>query len=293
MNFEKAIEILELNPKFTDKELKKAYYKNAIKYHPDKNNGNKDKEELFKSVNEAYKYLCEKDNREYIENTSFSYIVKRCFDFMSPNHSFSKSDIESGITSIISKCKNASVKIFEKISKERSLEIYQFLSIHKDILSIEPDLLKEIATIIKKKIENDNIIILNPDIDDLLNDKIYKLTLKNNTYYVPLWFNELIFDDNSGNDVIIRCIPDLSNNIYIENDNTLHIKVECEITELLNKKKVDIEVGTKTYIIESYKLKIVKHQVIKMKGEGLLKEDINNIFSDEIRKDINFHITLK
>ena len=36
MNIQKAIDILELKIPFTLKELKKAYYKSALKHHPDK-----------------------------------------------------------------------------------------------------------------------------------------------------------------------------------------------------------------------------------------------------------------
>ena len=53
--FEKAIEILQLEKNFTERELKKAYYKNAIKYHPDKNNGCKEKEEHFKKILDAWR----------------------------------------------------------------------------------------------------------------------------------------------------------------------------------------------------------------------------------------------
>lgn len=47
-------------------EIKKAYKKMAMKYHPDRNKGSKDAEEKFKSVNEAYQVLSdEKKKKNY------------------------------------------------------------------------------------------------------------------------------------------------------------------------------------------------------------------------------------
>lgn len=49
--------ILGVNRNATQDEIKKAYRKLAVQYHPDKNPGNKQAEEKFKEINEAYDVL--------------------------------------------------------------------------------------------------------------------------------------------------------------------------------------------------------------------------------------------
>ncbi len=56
-------EILGVNKGATAEEIKKAYRKVAIQYHPDKNPGNKEAEEKFKEAAEAYEVLSDDNKR--------------------------------------------------------------------------------------------------------------------------------------------------------------------------------------------------------------------------------------
>src|SRR5437868_7128453 len=47
----------------SDEEIKKAYRKLAMTFHPDRNNGSKDAEEKFKAITEAYDVLRDPDKR--------------------------------------------------------------------------------------------------------------------------------------------------------------------------------------------------------------------------------------
>jgi molecular chaperone DnaJ len=73
-------EILEVTRECSDGELKKAYRKLALKYHPDRNQGDSEAEEKFKQVNEAYQVLSDNEKRSIydrygkagLENSGFS-----------------------------------------------------------------------------------------------------------------------------------------------------------------------------------------------------------------------------
>src|SRR5262245_35292330 len=55
--------ILEIQRGASDEEVKGAYRKLAMRYHPDRNNGSKEAEEKFKQITEAYDVLRDPNKR--------------------------------------------------------------------------------------------------------------------------------------------------------------------------------------------------------------------------------------
>jgi molecular chaperone DnaJ len=56
-------EILGVSRNATDEEIKKAYRRLALAYHPDRNQGNLEAEERFKEINQAYEVLSDAEKR--------------------------------------------------------------------------------------------------------------------------------------------------------------------------------------------------------------------------------------
>ena len=290
MNIQKALGILELDcdiKYLTTETLKKKYYKLALKNHPDKN-GNTQK---FQEINEAYVFLNNNLNDEIPQNNdTYTFILKLFLNGILQgkyNELFSKI-----INEIVNGCKNISYKLFEDLDKQTSIDVYVFILKHKNILHINEETLNTVRNIVLEKCKKDQLFILNPSIDDLFENNFYKLYVNNLLYLVPLWHNELYFDAES-NDIIVKCIPDLPENVIIDEDNNLIVNLYIPFSiSLLNEMYFVFYLGKQSFNIPiiDLKLKIIQTYILKDKGITKIKENDNisdtDIYDIDNKSDI-------
>jgi hypothetical protein len=277
MFLEDAFDIFEIySLNITKEDLKKKYYKLALLYHPDKHQNSIDATEKFKKITAAYELLKREieDENEVEENISMNY--SSFLNLFLNNNIF----LSSIINYLLNDYENITIQLFEGINKNVALEVYNFIFKNKEILHITDKLIDKLKDIIVDKYKDVNIYILKPSLDEIINDRIYKLIINENTYYVPLWHNELEFDG----DIIVKCIPELPENIIIDENNNIHIHLKFVFSnELLNMTNIQI---INNLQIPVSKLHIKKKQsyIFFKKGISVIKE--KDIYNVEERSDI-------
>lgn len=132
---EEALSLLGLTGTPSESEIKKAFRKQAIKYHPDKNPGNKEAEERFKEVSGAYKALISNDFVENPFRSSFS--SSSSFGFNDPLKDFMDSFFN--IRSRYSGDKSPSKKLFPG----KTLDRFPDIDLGEIVVTLEQVLFKE------------------------------------------------------------------------------------------------------------------------------------------------------
>ena len=295
MNYDKACEVLGISRKNTREMIltdgKKAYYKLALKYHPDKG-GDVDK---FREINEAWEIIKEIKGIKEDKYQDFSYsdLMKNVVNWVMPG-TFDNLFIDTSLISILKNCKEMSFIMLEQMNINKALKAYELLRKYKDIFMIENDVLEKMEKIIQSKMSNDNIYILNPSIDDILNDKIYKLDLNDETIYFPLWHRKrLIQHPDQSNNILIVSQPDISDNIFISKNNDLFFSIKCNIQTLFSNQFINVDIGNKSFKIKSNEITFTNEtQIKKIKNQGILKINKENMFDQTKRGDIYIEITL-
>ena len=295
MNFQEACNILNISnkQKIDVDELKHKYRLCALKYHPDKNKSI-DATEKFQEINSAYEYLCNQNlqlNEPYQQNTSYSDIL---FTFMSTIIPIDKDTnvIHIILQKITHLCESKSYDFLDKLDKDTLIKIYDVVNANKDIFHIKDEYITQIESIISRKIKNDEVIILNPTLEDLFDNNLYRLTLDKNTYIIPLWHHELQYDNN-GKDLYVRCNPVLLDDIEIDETNDIHVYKSYKIHEIWGKQDIEIKIGNRIFPIEAYELKFIENQTVFILNSGISRPNVKNIYDISMVSTIYIHITLE
>ncbi|MDR0579671.1 MAG: molecular chaperone DnaJ [Campylobacteraceae bacterium] len=131
MDFE-YYEILEVNKNADNETIKKAYRKLALKYHPDRNQGDKKAEEKFKQINEAYQVLSDANKREIYDRYGKNGLDRQGFSHFSEQN---YEDIMGDLGSIFESVFGRNFGFGGGTQSKRGSERYQ--------LDIETDMLLE------------------------------------------------------------------------------------------------------------------------------------------------------
>ena len=310
MDIKQALDILEIDlnetklTNLTHEYVRKKYHRLALINHPDKNGNSLEAKNKFQKINEAYEYLSKElhttnDPMEFVssdtnqrENSMYIYLLSLFIGSIidGPN-AWNKDAIKNVIKEIVTLGKNISLeRIFLELDKDSAIEVYNFICKYKHILHISTETLEFVSLLIKKKYKNDRVFILNPSITDLLDSNIFKLYVDEQLYLVPLWHNELYFDSEDG-DIIVLCNPELPENITIDEDNNIHIEKEIngslKLLELIeNLEFVSFFIGERSFSIPINNLYMKKEQIYRMVGQGISNVIENDMYNISCKADI-------
>ena len=301
MNYKDAFDILEIDFTSTKYEdlsleyLKKQYRKLALKNHPDKNGNTEESTKKFQKINEAYHYLKReikhfnyddieddiKGEEDLFNSSLYSDILK---GFMKTVFEGKYNELLTKIVNdIITAGKRTSVKLFDDLDKDTAFNIYTFLSNNRSVLHLSQEILDVIREIVVKKYHNVEVYKLNPSINDLINNNLYKLYVHDELFLVPLWHNESYFD-GSGCEIMVICEPELPNGITIDEDNNICIETEIKaysdiVEKILNNRTISIEIGNQEFEINLSNLYMKREQYYRIKNKGLskIKKDIYDV----------------
>ena len=294
-------------------ELKKYYHIQCIIYHPDKNNKDEDATLLFQNINCAYTTLKElitsysenSKNNENNENNANDDLLVLFFNFIinfysnSDNIANFKQDINNFKIKAHIHIKALLTNLFEYFSIAILEDLYHYLVHYKknqndntnDNTNIYNAVIEIIKTILEEKLEAHSIYILTPNLLNLLNSEIYKLEINEAIVYIPLWHNEMKFENN-----IIKIEPLLDDAITIDEDNNIHYTYYnkySNIIDLVNaKSNIFIDLADQPIEINISDLKFSPYQIYSVKHKGIPKINTLNILDNTHKADIYFHIHL-
>lgn len=305
--YKKAKDVLGLETDlFTPAELKRAYIKRAMVCHPDKNKGTTESTTQFQELQSSYSYLSAFVVQEEGDPANLSPMSSHPTTTTAtpPDNgeeilAFMKEILQGKyqqvLLDLVCGIKNISIHALEKISKHQLQKLSDFLQQYGKSLFIPEHMIQLVKDILEKKETIQEILYtISPTLNDLMGDKLYKLTLENQTYLVPLWHTEVWFDGKKqGEDIIVSCNPTLPENVVLDSDNNLYVTLCISLQSNLLHEAYTVTLGKKTFTIPVNQLQLTSAtQTICLQNCGILKINEDNFYDVSKRSNVYFIIQL-
>jgi len=291
MNKTKACKLLNLSTNdLNEQDIKKQFRMKALQYHPDKNKS-PDSKQKFQEINDAYQYLMENNYHTVNDERNNNY-ENFLWNFLNQiNQNTMQQDIWFFIINkLTSLCEDKVNDYLQTLTKTQLIKTYEILFKYKEYLNLSQDIFDALKQSIQEKLQQDEKIILNPTLSDLQNHNVYKLSIEEEIYFIPLWHKQLIYD-HSGNELIIECIPTLEPSMTIDVFNHLHCAITLPIEKFIKERKQDIVIGNQTVTITGEEVTIVPSQVIIKKHIGIPIPNEKEPFNVSKLGDLYIHLT--
>ena len=297
MNDKVARCILEIDEheKLTEELIKKKYRNKALKCHPDKNKS-KDSNKQFLELKNSYDYLNDKIGVEAKIN-SYSELL---YDFLKERIKMKNASTNTSadllniiIEKLSNKCELKMMNILENIDKGVLLEIYKLIIGNNAIFGhIDKRIIERLKSIIEDRSKNDEMIILNPTLEDLIEFNVYKYKIHGRQLIIPLWHRELTYDI-SNTDIHVNCNPVLNDEHFIDEYNNIHIKIELKLLDIWNTRQYEFNIGKKVFEFNIDELTIKSYQTVTLPTCGMPLINRRNIYDVSSLGDIVIHIHIE
>ena len=307
MNSQQAYKVLELEPGAAYETIRRQYKMLALKYHPDKNkaDGAADK---YREIKEAHDVLCSQHedpasngwfskyglDKTELGSSTYARAASDFFEMIYNDEQFQRRVFHPLLMRVVGSCEEKAIAMFRKMEKAKARKLYDILILYQDTLHLSADTLAKIKETIEaqasldKSLDIKDIVVLNPNLDDLLDQSVYKLKQDNGQIvFVPLWHRELEYDG-----VFVDCLPTLPDNVELDEFNNIYVKYVLKVEDLWDKDRLEVRVGTRAYNLDVGPSRLVSRQTVRVDGLGIPVPNEADIFNVSRLSQIYAHVEI-
>ena len=286
MNRNTACFLLDISPddiydpctgKMDRDRLRRQYRIQSLRLHPDKNPA-PDAVEQFQRMNDAYIWLSETSRSE--TGKSETDRSETSMGMGNKNEMGTETRTETMTTLwtwFQDGCQERLAQWIQRQDKETLFRLHTILSmpsflpanerkIHTDFAREDPSAYSTgrrpggydqvrgalqhiqslLASSLKTKCSRDQRRVLRPTLSDVLSDQVFRLVVEDQTYWIPLWVDELVYDLGD-RELVVQCIPTLPSNVVVD-ERHKHIYVHCVWSiakDIWGKQEMDVVIDTR------------------------------------------------